>query len=109
MRTRLAIVGLLLLTGTDLLACGEKFLIGARGIRFQRVAVKRASVSILINADPSASPVPLSYGQIEKTLQRAGYRAVSVTTAAALEDALRTGRWDLVITAVAGNGTNRPG
>lgn len=104
MRTHLLVAGLLLLpaASTDLLACGDKFLVASRGTRFQRAKVARQPANILVYSNPaSALPKSLEKAEVDETLRKAGYRPTSVSDAAALDRALRQGGWDLVIADVA--------
>ena len=91
MKTRVIGAALLLLAGTGsgdpLLACGEKFLMGSRGTRFQPSCAP-------IRGDPHlrescAEPArALANVPFEATLRKAGYRPTVVTSAEAL-----TARW----------------
>jgi CheY-like chemotaxis protein len=101
MKTRLIVAGLLCVTHASqgLLACGDKFLVASRGTRFQRADIARAPARILIYANPaSALPKALEKAVVDSTLRKAGYRPTSVTDPGELEQALRQGGWDLVVT-----------
>ena len=55
-------------TGGDLLACGDKFLVTARGTRFQRPKNARAA-SVLIYAGPASGlPAVLKNVKVESVL-----------------------------------------
>jgi len=100
MRTRLPAMVMLVLCGIggDLLACGDKFLVGSRGTRFQRAAPARQPANILVYANPFSSlPEALERAEVDETLRKAGYTPTSVATASELERALQRGGWDLVI------------
>jgi CheY-like chemotaxis protein len=102
MHKRLLAVGLLVLSGagftTDLLACGDKFLVSSRGTRFQRAATARQAAKILVYANPSSSlPKALERVIADDTLRKAGYQPTSVSGANELQQALRQGGWDLVL------------
>jgi hypothetical protein len=100
MTKRLLVVGTLLLTvtGSDLLACGEKFLVMSRGTRFQRASVARQPANILVYANPTSSlPKALEKAKVDDTLRKVGYRPTSVATSSELEQALKQGGWDLVV------------
>jgi hypothetical protein len=87
--------------GSELFACGDKFLVVSRGTRFQRAAAARQSASILVYANPASDlPKALANVAVEATLRKAGYRPTSVTTGAEFDDALRQGGWDLVLVAM---------
>jgi ABC-type amino acid transport substrate-binding protein len=100
MQVRLLVVGLLALSaaGTDLLACGDKFLVISRGTRFDRAAIARQPAAILVYVNPSSTlPKALERVPVEATLRRVGYRPTSVSSPAELEQALRQGGWDVVV------------
>jgi len=101
MKTRSIILTVLLAIGVEsahLIACGDKFLVSARGTRFQRAAVPREPATILVFADP-ASNLPRSFdsGSLEQTLRAAGYRPTIIASSEELDRALRLGRWDLIL------------
>lgn len=102
MRLRPAAAMLLALTaaceGPDLLACGDKFLVVARGTRFDRAPPARQHVGILLYANP-ASDVPRAIASlsVEAMLRKAGYRPLSVSTIGEFDKALRSANWDLVV------------
>jgi hypothetical protein len=102
---QLVVIGLLIgasaAVHTDLLACGDKFLIVTRGTRFQRAAA-RTSASILVFANPASNlSKALVNVPIEATLRKAGYKPTTVTTVAELDAALSRGGWDVVLVDVA--------
>ena len=68
-RTFGVLVVMLLVGVGDLLACGDKFLIGGRGTRYQRPKNARAA-SVLIYADPaSAVASTLKKSKVESLLK----------------------------------------
>lgn len=83
----------------DLFACGDKFLVGGRGTRYQRPKSARAA-SVLIYADP-ASPVAASLkkAQVERLLKLDGHRATRVQTLEQLSTVVSAGRFDVILTA----------
>ncbi len=83
---------------TDLLACGNKFLVPSRGTRFGKVAVDRQDAAILVYAAP-ASGVAKAMGDIpvETVLLQAGYMPTRVSDPQGLSTALEKGGWDLVL------------
>jgi hypothetical protein len=102
MMKRLLVVGTLLLSGigasSDLLACGDKFLVASRGTRYQRAAVARQPANILVYANTaSALPKALERADVDATLRKAGYKPTSVSGPTEFEQALRQGGWDLVV------------
>jgi hypothetical protein len=102
MRTRIhvatvvAVVGLFL--GSDLLACGDKFLSAGRGTRYQRPKNARAA-SILIYAHPAAD-LP-STDRVQAALKHGGHRATTVHTPEQLSAILQGGRFDVVLAGTA--------
>ena len=63
---------------SDLLACGDKFLVAGRGTRYQRPKTARAA-SVLIYADPaSAVAASLKKAKVESLLKLEGHRATKV-------------------------------
>jgi hypothetical protein len=106
MKTRVVAAALLVLAGTGpsqpLLACGEKFLMGSRGSRFQRPGPVRTSAAILVYANPALNlPKALANVPFDDTLRKAGYRPTVVSSADAFDNALGRGGWDLVLVDVA--------
>jgi hypothetical protein len=93
----IAMVGLL--TGADLLACGEKFLVSGRGTRYQRPKNFRAA-SILIYANPSSGlENALRKLPMDSVLKREGHRATRVETPEQLSAVLAGGNFDVVLAA----------
>jgi hypothetical protein len=86
-------------TGSDLLACGDKFLVAGRGTRYQRPKNAR-SADVVIYADP-ASGFPTTVGSVpvESVLKREGHRLTTVGTLEQLATILAGGRFDVVVAA----------
>jgi hypothetical protein len=81
----------------SVLACGDKFLVVSRGTRFDHPAARRAA-AILIYAKPGTRmAASLASAPFEDTLRKAGYLPTTVTSAQALDKALQTGEWALVL------------
>ena len=100
-RTRLlgVVATLGLCTGADLLACGDKFLVGGRGTRYQRPKNARAA-SVLIYANPSSGlPAALGKLPLESVLKQQGHRSTTVQTLDQLSAVLAGGRFDVVLAA----------
>ncbi|HEY6066794.1 MAG TPA: hypothetical protein VIY96_11600 [Thermoanaerobaculia bacterium] len=94
-----AVALLTFLSGADLLACGEKFLVSGRGTRYQRPKNFRAA-SILIYANPSSGlEAALEKLPVESVLKREGHRSTTVATAEQLSAVLASGRFDVVLAA----------
>lgn len=83
----------------DLFACGDKFLVGGRGTRYQRPKNARAA-SVLIYADPaSAVAASLKKAKVESLLKLEGHRATNVQTLDQLSTMMSSGRFDVILTA----------
>jgi hypothetical protein len=105
MTARLLVVGVLVLSGVgasgDLLACGDKFLVVSRGTRYQRAGEARVAASILVYLPPS-STLPKAFERVsEDVTKKAGYRFVNVSNTSELDQALKQGGWDLLLTDLA--------
>jgi hypothetical protein len=104
MRKPLLALGVLVIYGVtsgELLACGDKFLVASRGTRFQRAGQARERASVLIYLPPSSS-LPKAFERVsEDVTRKAGYRLINVSNASELEQALRQGGWDLLLTDLA--------
>lgn len=83
----------------DLFACGDKFLVGGRGTRYQRPRNARAA-SVLIYADPaSAVAASLKKAKVESLLKLEGHKATKVQTLDQLSTVVSSGRFDVILTA----------
>ena len=87
------------ITSGELLACGDKFLVGGRGTRYQRPKSARAA-SVLIYADPaSAVAASLKKAKVESLLKLEGHKATKVQTLDQLSTVVSSGRFDVILTA----------
>ena len=104
MRKALLALGVLVIYGItsgELLACGDKFLVASRGTRYQRAGQARETASILIYLPPT-STLPKAFERVsEEVTRKAGYRLINVSNASELDQALRQGGWDLLLTDLA--------
>jgi CheY-like chemotaxis protein len=101
MSKRFAAVALLVLSvvssRSDLLACGDKFLLMGRGTRFQRFAVQHPA-AILVYVNPASNlPKALSNLPVEAILRKEGHQVALVTNSGELARMVQQGNWDLVI------------
>ena len=97
-RTLGVLVVMLSVGAVDMLACGDKFLIGGRGTRYQRPKTARAA-SVLIYADPaSAVAAALKKAKVESLLKLEGHRAAKVQTLQELSTIVAGGRYDVILT-----------
>src|SRR5213083_2645444 len=90
----LAIVAVVASAYADLDACGDKFLRVGRSARFRRYASVHPSAILLYAPQWTGHGV----NDFEEILRRAGHKPVTVTTPAALSDALKTTPYQVVIT-----------
>lgn len=91
------VIAITLFAGSDVLACGDKFLVASRGTRYQRPKNSRTA-SIVIYAEPgSVNPVVVGSAGMESTLKRSGHRTATVTTLDQLSEILRGGRPDVIV------------
>ena len=101
MNSRIRLLGLVVAVGLwlggDLLACGDKFLIGGRGTRYQRPKNARAA-SVLIYADPASGlPAVLRDVKVESILKQEGHKSTTVETLEQLRAILASGRFDVIL------------
>ncbi len=82
--------------GVPLDACGDKLMMLGRGIRFQSKHTPRAA-AVLLYLPESATGQPLTDPKLETALREAGHTVRGVTRPADLENALRTGTYDVVL------------
>ena len=78
--------------------CGDKFVVLGRGVRLRRAFPAKYPASILIYMN-SASNMPAAAKQfkLEQTLKAAGHKPRLVESAADLEQALASGKYDIVL------------
>ncbi len=101
MRRRIGLTALVAVAGlwmaTDLLACGDKFLVAGRGTRYQRPKNFRAA-SILIYTNPSTGlEASLRKVPLDTVLKREGHRATRVAAPEQLSSTLANGGFDVVV------------
>ena len=86
------------LAATTVLACGDKFVVLGRGVRFLGLHAALHPASILIYMNP-ASHVPAADKefQIQSTLKLAGHKPHAVENPGDLGKALSSGSYDLVL------------
>jgi hypothetical protein len=82
----------------DLFACGDKFLVGGRGTRYQRPKNARAA-SVLIYAEPASGvQTTLKKNKVESLLKLEGHRSTTVQTFEQLSAIVSSGRYDVILT-----------
>jgi hypothetical protein len=86
------------LVGPDLLACGDKFLVPSRGLRFELAPSARQQAAVLLYVSPS-SPLANLFDRlsIDPALRKAGYRPTVAASLEELDRALGQGNWDVVL------------
>lgn len=83
-------------------ACGDKFLLVGRGVKFQRAYAAIYPASIIIYAQPQRHAAKaIRDPRLQSDLKLAGHHVLLVETDAALAHALESTRVDLVLTDVA--------
>jgi hypothetical protein len=97
----MAVAAVFLQDGVGAQACGDKFLLLGRGVKFQRAYAAIYPASIVIYAQPQRSAAKaIRDPRLQSDLKLAGHRVSVVESEAALARALRE-RVDLVLTDVA--------
>ena len=90
------------LASQSIQACGDKFLLVGRGVKFQRAYAAIYPASIIIYAQPQRSAAKaIRDPRLQTDLKQAGHRVVIVESDAALTRALESDKVDLVLTDVA--------
>ena len=96
------VAGVWLLCWADAQACGDKFLVVGRGVRYSRAHAAAHPTSILIYKNPASRiSAAAKDAQLESNLKQAGYKVQSVENAAGLQSALKSARYDLVLADIA--------
>ena len=111
MKKSLLAFGVLFIYGigsSELLACGDKFLVASRGTRYQRAGqAQSGGDDSHLPATPRPRSRKRSIRSRTKRVRKAGYRLITVANTSELEQALRQGGWDLVLTDLADSATVR--
>jgi CheY-like chemotaxis protein len=98
----LALAAILLQDTSAAQACGDKFLLVGRGLRFQRAYAAIYPASIVVYAHPQRNATKaIGDPRLQANLKLAGHRVVLVENAEALARVLESDRVDLVLTDVA--------
>jgi hypothetical protein len=85
-------------TAADLTACGDKFLVPSRGMRFELTPAVRQRATVLLYVPAgSALEGTMSRLDVEAALRRAGYRPVIAGDPSQLDRLLHEKTWDLVL------------
>lgn len=78
-------------------ACGDKLLALGRGIRFQHAYAAKRPATIAIFASRNAGAKALEKSQFQVTLKHAGHRLTVFGNRRELDQALKTGKYDLIL------------
>ncbi len=89
------LVAIALLSGTAALACGDKLLAIGRGVRFQRAYAERQANLVIYSVAQNGAT--LSSAQLQTTLKRAGHKLQIVQDGSQLDEALKSGKVDVVL------------
>ena len=84
------------LSGTAALACGDKLLAIGRGLRFQRADAAHEANLVIYSTGPQ-SGAALSSAKLQTRLRRAVRKLQLVQDGSQLDEALRSGRVDVVL------------
>lgn len=87
----------LLLAAIPAYACGDKLLALNRGLRFQDFRTSRHASILMYSHKGSGSSDPHDKGQLQSALISAGHRLQTVAEWGDLDNALKTGHYDLVL------------
>ena len=98
-RTFGVLMALAFVMSSDLLACGDKFLVAGRGTRFQRPKNARAASVLIYAAPASATATSLKKAKVESLLKLEGHRATKVETLQELSTVVSSGRYDVILAA----------
>jgi hypothetical protein len=99
------VILLISLADGNLLACGDKFLVPSRGMRFELTPAVRQQAAVLLYANPTTSlPSLVEKLSVDPALRKAGYRPTVVATAEEFDLTLRRASWNVVLLDVADGG-----
>jgi len=90
-----------LLTGSAALACGDKLLAIGRAVRFQRAYAAARQANVVIYTNGTKSGATLKGSKLQITLKQVGHKLQTVEDAAQLDQALKSGRVDVVLADIA--------
>jgi hypothetical protein len=91
-----SVTAIVLLAATLVYACGDKLLVLNRGLRFQDLSSRPASI-LLYTHPGSRTSAAVNDSQLQSALQKAGHKVQLIGERGRLDDALKTGRYDLVL------------
>jgi hypothetical protein len=94
------LVGVFLIYSGSAAACGDKFLLLGRSIRYEEAYAAKHPASVLVYLNPSTGFSKVGR-EIFEILKRAGHRPVVAQDTAALKEALRSGPFNVVLADIA--------
>jgi hypothetical protein len=103
MNSRSLVLGLTIATGLsspNAFACGDKFLLLGRSIRYEEAYAAKHPASVLLYLEPSTGFAKVGQ-EVFKVLQKAGHKPLAVETKAELEKAFKSATFDVVFTDMA--------
>ena len=84
---------------TDANACGDKLLRIGRNFRFHATYAKKRPARMLIYTPPNSTTLPgAKAAQIQDYFQKVGHKPLAVENIEKLNEALKSGHYDLVLT-----------
>jgi hypothetical protein len=84
------------------LGCGDKFVVLGRGMHFGRVSGAKFPGAVLIYVNPASHmPAAMKEFRLETTIKAAGHKTRVVESAADFEQALASGKYDIVLADIA--------
>ena len=87
------------LAAPGLLACGDKFVLLGRGLRFSETSRAKHPAAVLIYARPGSEVDAAQHDfRLDSVLKRVGHNPLVVEDASDLQKQLALGRWDIVLT-----------
>lgn len=84
------------LSSWDALACGDKFLLLGRSLRYEEAYAAKHPASVLLYVDPSRGFATVG-PEVVKLLQKAGHKPVAVESRAALAAAMKSTPFDVIL------------
>ena len=92
-----SITAILLLSATLVYACGDKLLVLNRGLGFQDFVSSRPASILLYTHAGSRAFDAINDSQLQPALVKAGHKLQTVAERSRLDEALKTGHYDLVL------------
>ena len=93
------LVGLLVLSSSNVLACGDKFVVFGQGVRFQRAYAAAHPANILVYLKPDSKwASPENRERLLTVLRMVGHRPQAATTLDEFQAAIATSNYDVVLT-----------